>query len=86
MKKLTLESRLVAGLIVLGYTEDKSYRGNKRKFTHPTNAACMFVGNRGSLRVGRTVSDSHSVGDATYMTPPYVRVLTAGAAMHGTTK
>ena len=68
----------MAGLLVLGYTEDTTYRGNKRKFVRKEHNAAQFVGSRGSLRVGRTVSESYEVGNANKQTPSYKRTLDLG--------
>jgi len=77
--KVTYEQQLVQGLINLGYTEDKSYKGKYRKFRKEPHVASLFVGSRGALRIGRTASDSHSVGDPGNKTPSYMKFVASGA-------
>jgi hypothetical protein len=60
-KKPTLESQYVESLIALGWEEKPKLVG-ARVFQHPGNPQLyVFVGKAGSIRVGRTRSESRVV-------------------------
>ena len=72
MKKQTLEQRLIAGLIALGYQQDLQSRStrytvfldpeNDKNVTLAGREPCkLFVGHSGALRRGITVDRSYSI-------------------------
>lgn len=58
MGKVTIEAKLVAGLVALGFSEVQAVTRKARKFVSNTMADAFFVGKSGSLRVGRNYTDS----------------------------
>lgn len=77
--KNTFAERLIAGLTSKGYVEDITDRSRYTAFTHTTEPARkVFVGKNGALRVGRTASDSISIGVPAGHSPQYKMVLAAG--------
>ena len=63
MKK-NIQDKLCSALLARGATETKP-TSKYRCFTH-TNGLRHFVGRKGSLRVGRTVTESFPVNKAVY--------------------
>lgn len=65
MAKETLSDKLARALLSQGYTECEAL-ARYRRFCHPRNAGIYaFVGKKGALRFGRTVTDSRAANDYT---------------------
>lgn len=85
MKKHTYQERLIAGLLALGFTQQKIQPSKKyTKFTRDNPGAgftILHVGKMGALRCGPSASASYSVGDpGSPNNKYYQRVLAAGDA------
>lgn len=59
----TLHETYRAGLLALGYTIDSRYNGSATKFTRPDLKEAIFLGQRDSLRRGKSRTDSRQVND-----------------------
>lgn len=81
--KHTLEARLAAGLVALGWVEDKGERSRYRAFTKestktPGQWVRVFIGPSGALRSGPCASRSRSLACPGSPTPFYEKLLQAG--------
>ena len=69
MAKKTLQERYAAGLSAIGYTEDLQARSKKfRTFIRPSKLypgtdEKVYLGKAGSVRYGKTVSNSMAMND-----------------------
>jgi hypothetical protein len=69
---------LVAGLTEFGFKMEES-KGKYTKFSNPSRPGVFYyVGLHGALRMGRTVVESRSIGDATRQNVEYQRILVTG--------
>ena len=75
---MTYEQRLIAGLLEMGWQEDKTDRSRYTAFRKLGTDTRVFVGPSGALRTGRNASASHSIGDPSRKTAIYNKVLAAG--------
>lgn len=75
---MTYEQRLIAGLVAMGWQEDRTDRSRYTAFRKLGAESRVFVGPSGALRIGANASSSHSIGDPSRQTAAYLRVLNAG--------
>ena len=77
----TYKERLIAGLLALGWQEDKTAKGRYTTFTK-TGHKKIFVGSNGALRQGRSASASRSMGCPASPGGFYRSVLSAAEALN----
>ena len=63
-KHQQLRECIAAALIARGWKLVADYSGSKDKYQHPQHESFLFIGSNGSLRVGRTFSESRVVNPA----------------------
>lgn len=79
MKQQTFEARLVAGLVALGWTEERGVTRKYRVFTKGNPENRFFVGPSGALRLGKCATDSRSAGcPSGFQSKAWHLILTAG--------
>lgn len=76
--KHTYKERLIAGLKALGYSVDKTNRSKYTALTHPGRELKSFIGANGAFRIGKSASNSTSIGDPGNQGGAYKKVLRKG--------
>lgn len=86
MPNPTLKQRLEAGLAVRGWHAAPAKTSKYSVWRADHTASFIFVGTSGALRIGRSASDSRSIGDPSNLTHLYSNILADGDKALGNIK